>query len=347
MTSDFTTGETPVPLHLVLLVKKLLAYAQLFRLPNVFTAIADIVAGYLFVHIGEGLAPWWIFAVLVGASSCLYIAGMVLNDVFDVEQDTRERVGRPIPSGRVSIGSATRIGWLLLVGGVVLGAVAGFLPTTGASAVALPYRSGIVATLLAIMVVAYDRVLKRTPLGPIAMGSCRFFNMLLGMSTASMVWCGGPAWTLYYEPGQLLIAGGLGVYVAGVTWFARTEARESNSLVLVGAIGVMMIGVAMIAGYAWMPRPEHFPVGGSRAMGQMGTMWPLLIGLISVTIVRRAMMAVQRPIPSRVQQTVKMAILSIILFDAAIALLAGPVYAIATLALLAPTLLLGRWVYST
>jgi 4-hydroxybenzoate polyprenyltransferase len=332
---------------LVLLVKKLLAYAQLFRLPNVFTAIADIVAGYLFVHVGEGLAPWWIFAVLVAASSCLYIAGMVLNDVFDVEQDTRERASRPIPSGRISIGSATRIGWALLAVGVVLGAVAGFLPTGDGSPVALPFRSGVIATLLAIMVVAYDRVLKRTPLGPIAMGSCRFFNLLLGMSTASMVWCGGPAWALHYEPGQLLIAGGLGVYVAGVTWFARTEARESNSLVLVGAIGVMMIGVGMIAGYAWMPRAEHFPTSGSRALGQMATMWPMLIGLISVTIVRRAMMAVQRPTPQRVQQTVKMAILSIILFDAAIALLAGPMYAIGTLVLLAPTLLLGRWVYST
>src|SRR5690606_1666654 len=59
----------------------LLAYAQLCRLPNVFTAIADIAAGYLFVHVYEKLQPWHIFGLLMGASSLLYMAGMVLNDV--------------------------------------------------------------------------------------------------------------------------------------------------------------------------------------------------------------------------------------------------------------------------
>jgi 4-hydroxybenzoate polyprenyltransferase len=180
------------------------------------------------------------------------------------------------------------------------------------------------------------------------MGGCRFLNLLLGMSTASVLWCGGPAWALYYEPGQLLIASGLGVYVAGVTWFARTEAHESKSLHLAAAVGVMVAGVAMIAGYAWLPESvKHFPAGGGRALGQMATMWPLLIMLISVTIVRRSLMAVQNPTPQRVQQAVKLAIMSIILIDAAIALLVGPMYAIAVLALLAPALLLGRWVYST
>lgn len=331
-------------------LKKLLAYAQLFRLPNVFTAMADIAAGYLFVHASEAqsLQPWHIFALLVAASSLLYTAGMVLNDVCDFEQDRRERPDRPLPSGRVARGTARKIGWGFLLAGVALAWIAGYLrPDPALTLIALPWRAGVVATLLAVMIVAYDRILKRTPLGPIAMGSCRFFNMLLGMSTASAMWTGGPPWTLYYEGGQLLIAGGLGVYVAGVTWFARTEAKESNSLQLVGAIGVMVAGVAMMATYVWIASEAHFPNTVSPALAQMRTMWPVLLLLIMVTIVRRAMMAVQRPIPSRVQATVKTAILSIILFDAAIAMLAGPMYAIGVLVLLAPTLLLGRWVYST
>jgi 4-hydroxybenzoate polyprenyltransferase len=328
-------------------VQKLVAYAQLFRLPNVFTAIADIAAGYLFVHVTYGLQPWWIFATLVAASSLLYTSGMVLNDVFDIEQDRRERPQRPLPSGRISHITAHRVGWGLLLAGVALGWVAGMLSTADAHVVALPYRSGVVATLLAAMIVAYDRILKRTPLGPLAMGSCRFFNLLLGMSTASALWCGGPAWMLYFESGQLLVAGGMGVYVAGVTWFARTEAQQSNSLVLAAAIGVMMLGVAMIAGYAWMPRVEHFPPGAPRAIGQMAMMWPLLILLISVTVVRRAFTAVQNPTPARVQAAVKLAIMSIILLDAAIAMLVGPSYALGVLALLVPMLLLGWWIYST
>ena len=41
-------------------------------------------------------------AGLVAASSCLYLAGMALNDYADREVDAVERPGRPIPSGRVS-----------------------------------------------------------------------------------------------------------------------------------------------------------------------------------------------------------------------------------------------------
>jgi len=331
-------------------LKKLLAYAQLFRLPNVFTAMADIAAGYLFVHASEAqpLQPWRIFALLVVASSLLYTAGMVLNDLFDYEQDRRERPDRPLPSGRISRGNAAIVGWGFLLAGVAVAWIAGFLrPDPALTFIQHPWRAGVVATLLAGTIVTYDSVLKRTPLGPIAMGSCRFFNMLLGMSTASAVWTNGPAWTLYYDGGQLLIAGGLGVYVAGVTWFARTEAKESNSMQLVGAIGVMVAGVALMASYAFVAHDAHFPQNGSPALAQMRTMWPVLLALIMVTIVRRAMMAVQRPIPSRVQATVKIAILSIILFDAAIAMLAGPIFAISVLALLAPTVLLGIWVYST
>jgi 4-hydroxybenzoate polyprenyltransferase len=330
---------------------KLLAYAQLFRLPNVFTAIADIAAGYLFVRAQthEPWQPWPNFALLVAASSLLYIAGMVLNDLFDLQQDRLERPSRPLPSGRIARGVASRLGWGMLLLGVALAWSAGYMRFAAADgSIALPWRAGVVATLLAAMIVAYDRWLKRTPLGPLAMGGCRFLNMLLGMSTASMLWCGGPAWALHYEAGQLLIAGGLGVYVAGITWFARTEAHQSKRLHLVAAVVVMVAGVAMIAGYAWLPEAKrHFPQGAGRAMGNMGVMWPLLIMLISLTIVRRSLMAAQRPIPARVQGAVKQAILSIILLDAAIAMLVGPLYSIAVLALLLPTLLLGRWVYST
>ena len=40
------------------------AWLQLFRLPNVFTAMADIFLGFLLVH--ETLEPWWTFLLLLG-----------------------------------------------------------------------------------------------------------------------------------------------------------------------------------------------------------------------------------------------------------------------------------------
>ena len=90
------------------------SWLQLFRLPNVFTAMADIFLGYLLVH--ETLEPWWTFLLLFTASSLLYLSGMVLNDVFDVVIDRAGTPLAPIPSGRVPLRLA------LHVGGVMLGA---------------------------------------------------------------------------------------------------------------------------------------------------------------------------------------------------------------------------------
>jgi hypothetical protein len=41
-------------------------YLRLFRLPNVFTAMADVTMGFLFVQMR--LHPWPVYAVLVLAS---------------------------------------------------------------------------------------------------------------------------------------------------------------------------------------------------------------------------------------------------------------------------------------
>jgi hypothetical protein len=52
--------------------------------------------------------------------------------------------------------------------------------------------------------------------------------------------------------------------------------------------------------------------------------------------------------PRMIQQAVKTCILALIALDAAVvAYVAGPVWAAVVLTLLAPTITLGRWVYST
>src|SRR5947209_11417835 len=100
------------------------AYAQLVRLPNVFTAMADITLAAL----AAGALPgrWFGFVLLLLASACLYCGGMVWNDFFDVEQDRRERPFRPLPSGKVSRGAAARLGAVLLAAGVGLAGLAGW-----------------------------------------------------------------------------------------------------------------------------------------------------------------------------------------------------------------------------
>ena len=53
------------------------AYLRLFRIPNLFTAWADILMGFLVVH--QGFTPLQPLVFLLIASACIYTAGMVLN----------------------------------------------------------------------------------------------------------------------------------------------------------------------------------------------------------------------------------------------------------------------------
>src|SRR5262249_60859511 len=73
-----------------------LAWARLVRLPNVFTALADIGLGILVAGpVMVGAAP---STLLLIASACLYCGGMVWNDYFDVEQDRRGGAVSPVPA---------------------------------------------------------------------------------------------------------------------------------------------------------------------------------------------------------------------------------------------------------
>jgi 4-hydroxybenzoate polyprenyltransferase len=329
-----TTSSTPSPTPTA---ARLIDYARLLRIPNVFTALADIGMGLAFV--GWPIHKYPLAAVALGlASALLYLAGMVLNDVFDIEIDRVERPQRPLPAGRIELTWARTLGLTLLAGGITVGWAAGLaLPNNSP----LPWRSGVIALAIAVFVVLYDRILKHTPLGPLGMGACRFGNVLLGMSLASHTVAGNLV-TLGFETSQLLAAGGIGLYIVGVTWFARTEATISSRAPLIASLVVMTAGIVLLG---IIPRYA----------GEYGVVrfkpvvfWSVLLASLFVPIVRRGATAVMNLEPQRVQAVVKNCIQSLILFDAAIAMgMNGPYWGLAVIALLAPMIILGRWVYST
>jgi 4-hydroxybenzoate polyprenyltransferase len=314
----------------------LLDYLRLTRLPNVFTALSDVAMGFAFAR--DWTQPFRVsdavlLACLAGASALLYTAGMVLNDVFDFEIDRQERPFRPLPSGRISLGTARMLGFAMLLLGVMLGWVAGFAYGSQIED-SISWRSGLIATLLAGCVLLYDGFLKRTPFGSLGMGACRFFNVLLGMSVSSTL-VGLP---LGYSAPEYLAAAGIGVYVVGITWFARNEAGESSRASLVMGLVTMCVGIALL-GYSLRDR------GGLQF--ELLHLW-LLLALLLFPTLRRGFVAVNQPSPEHVQATVKQSIMSIIVFDAAICIAIAPTpYALSVLALLAPAVILGRWVYST
>ncbi|WP_344284131.1 UbiA family prenyltransferase, partial [Streptomyces hebeiensis] len=77
---------------------RLRAWAELLRVSALFTVPGDALAGASAL----GVRPHRGTALAVGASLCLYEAGMALNDWADRDEDAVDRPHRPIPSGRVS-----------------------------------------------------------------------------------------------------------------------------------------------------------------------------------------------------------------------------------------------------
>jgi 4-hydroxybenzoate polyprenyltransferase len=293
------------------------AYLQLMRFPAVFTALADICLGFLLTH--PTLAPAADFALLAIGSSGLYLAGMVFNDFFDRQLDARERPGRPIPSGRISPRAAMCLGGALMI----LGPVCAAFVSPAAVEIAL----GLVA-----LVLAYDRFLKHTPVGPIAMGGCRFLNVMFGASAAASATWGNP---------QVPIALAMGVYVAGVTWFARQEAGQSARLQLAASAALCHAGVAALAAIA--------AFGGSEAQASgRWTPWAAL-ALVTAWVDMRAWAAWRDPTPRNVQAAVKQMLLAIVLFDATMVCFktGDPVLAIGVALLFIPAATLGRFIFIT
>jgi 4-hydroxybenzoate polyprenyltransferase len=199
---------------------RFLAYARLLRLPNVFTAVADPLAGWFVVGGGE---PWWQLPLLVGASACFYTSGIVFNDCFDYKLDKLERPERPLPSGQIPRSTA----WVLAVGLMAAGLVL---------ALCVGRATFGVGAFLAALILFYDVWARRfATLRPWVLGGCRFANFLLGMR------CTPPR--LWWFPAIL------GAYVAVVTFLSLHEAGNPKIQANIGRLllGIIVLDATLVA----------------------------------------------------------------------------------------------------
>lgn len=307
-------------------------WLELVRLPNIFTAIADVIAGYWFVS--DRLLFSWRLAALCLASACLYAYGIVLNDITDIETDRNERPNRPLPSGRVSMRAAMRLVVVLAVAALALAALAGLDPTVewrGFVIGGYDWRP-IVATIgLIFAISSYDLVTKGTYLGPLNMGVCRGLNLVLGM-------CAG--WWFTTDIGLLAVVA-MVLYVASFTYFGVEEVDRSRRFRLVtgaagAAIAVLLLGLLIFG--------RTLPTGRDSGDYYLLVLWIALL----IHVGRMSLRAIRSPEPRNVQTAMKTFILWIIMFDAVIAWSAQswPSFAM-FLALMALTAICGRWIYST
>lgn len=281
------------------------AYLQLVRVPNLFTAAADVLAGFLFV--GSLVDDAAALTFLLAASVCFYAGGVALNDVLDAARDAVQRPERPIPSGAISRKAAAVLAIALLTLGCAL----------SASASDRAMRLGLV---LAACIVLYDGILKGTFLAAPTMGACRAVNLLLGMSVVD-------AWN---APPNLYAAGLMWLYVTSLTFFARREAGHAlRSQLRAATIGLSAAVVGLIG-------VQAFKTGAD-------TWYLLLVGVLLGQVVVPARRALATGAAADIQQAVHVFVLCIVLFDACLVFASrGPLLAAPVLLLLVPTIALGR-----
>lgn len=291
------------------------AWLRLLRVPNLATAAADVLAGFLVVaglRTVEVPPPACWLALVAGI--CFYAGGVVLNDVCDVELDRRERPERPLPAGAITVRAAANLAKVFLA--------VGSAAACGAAFAARSPWPALVGAGLTAAIWLYDRHAKATPFGPVVMGACRGLAWLLGMTAA-----GGPA-----AAQQWAIPAGMAAYVAGITLFARDEAGASRRGTLAAGAAVMATGLALAAGSVWLTMRIDATVAGRPL--PVNT-WLALWGVIAASIVLRAGVAILDPSPARVRAAVGNAILSIITLDAILVLAAcGEQWAVVVLLLL-------------
>lgn len=314
------------------------AWAQLFRVPNTFTSCADVLAGMCIVGGASHSIVVHPAAAIVGslASIAMYWAGMALNDVFDVEEDTRNNRPGPLVTGAIPRAQAGRAVWLLFILGVVLASIAASLMSDSGDTWKQAMPARIVAVVLAVCICLYDGPLKSTPLAPAVMGLCRALNMGLGMAIVA----GGLQLPMPNHAWMILV--GHGLYITGVTIAARKESDLAQSRPrLIAGWGVSVLGLACIALCGLV-----FPIPGVHLASPWA--FPLLIVVLMMPWARHALESISSLQPPKLGMAIVQAIVSILFLDAALGLqYAGQAPGLWICALALPTWWLGKRFRST
>ena len=281
------------------------------RPANCVTAIADVLAG---VAISGYLSDSNLFTflffkpilLLCIATVGLYGGGVVFNDVFDAELDAVERPERPIPSGRVSKIKAKILAIFLLSVGCI-------------TALMVSFTSAYIAVLIVAAALVYDRWGKHQKfIGPINMGLCRGFNLLLGISIL-------PAMVLPYRGLALVPI----IYIAAITMISRGEVHGGKKTTLYFAALLYSLVIGCILYFAWLQSTLLFTLAFIAAFGVM----------IFVPLSK----AIREPVGRNIGKAVKAGVLALIFMNAAWAAAFDQLYLALFMVLLLPlSLKLGK-----
>lgn len=251
-------------------------------------------------------------ASLMVSSGLLYIAGIVLNDYFDIEVDRRERPFRPLPSGSIPKEHAMAIALAAIAAANIIALAAS--PTSFA-----------MSLTLTAAIIAYDYRLKRRRAAAFSMGSTRFLNVILG---ASIVMSASSGIGTAIFAAALLFA-----YVIAIMILSRKEVGNEKPKVL-AAFSIIFGVVASIVAIGLLVQFQ----------------WVFLMNLAIFTAVMAVIFKqlLTATSGSSVPQAVKNMVLSIIILDSVfVAGTAGLLYSLSTLLFIIPAVLLAKKLYVT
>lgn len=221
------------------------AWLELLRPPNLATMASNAVLGVWLGTLAQGRLPavpgstWTLDAASafafnggdlatltrVGVGLCsFYLVGLILNDVFDLDIDRRERPQRPLPSGRIPVVHAVFAAAALWVAGLwSIGAVGG--PD---GIVDLPVLAA--CLLLTAMIVAYNLLHARSKSAVALPALCRGLAIVIAavatLPDSADVWRSWRAieWAIVLVP-----AATTALFVLSVSVLARREIAMDTS----------------------------------------------------------------------------------------------------------------------
>ena len=198
-------------------------WAQLVRLPALFTLLSNCLAATI-VAVGT-LQPWTALVPVMLVSVLAYWAGMILNDVVDVEEDRRSRPSRPLAAGRISPIVAGHVApGMLMLGPLILLLVAGYHQSIDK---VWMVAALVCSLLLWLTVRLYNSRLKATLLGPLLMGACRGLNILMvGFAMLAIHWGQDFSDVLRYPQTLVAYAWGIATMSADHHHARQEEPRE-------------------------------------------------------------------------------------------------------------------------
>jgi 4-hydroxybenzoate polyprenyltransferase len=278
------------------------------RLANIVTAVSDILAGvaisgYFLLNTIDPFPVLWLIVSTIG----LYGGGVVFNDVFDADLDAVERPERPIPSGLIPKSHAALLASVLLAIGVL------------SAAQVARYPSGLIAALIVLFVMVYDKWAKHHSFfGPVTMGTCRGFNILIWLSIVP------GALSTYWFIALIPV-----LYIGAITMISRGEVHGGKSSTMV--IAAVFYGI-VIASIVYCSIAQNSILYSS--------VFLILFAAMIFPPLRRAMI---KPEGKRIGLAVKAGVIALIAMNASWAAAFGMIYlAIAIIILLPISLFLAR-----